>query len=102
MTKQNRTILTGVAVIAAVFFGVPAVKEGTSGECDALSARIIAPTARADQSDKDTAGMMSMFAGTITTAMVTMRYPNIPSGVSCAALYWRTLVDPDFARQLQQ
>jgi hypothetical protein len=102
MIKRNRILLAVIAVAAAVFFGVPTLKEGTSGECDALSARVIVPKFSADQTDKDAGGLMSLFAGTLTTAMVTLRYPNIPSGISCAALYWRTLVDPDFARQLQQ
>lgn len=102
MGKRNRVLLAIAAVAAAVFFGVPPVKEGTGGECDALSARVIAPTIRAEQAGKDAESLMSLFAGTMTTAMVRLRYPNIPSGVSCAALYWRTLVDPDFARQLQQ
>ena len=102
MIKRNRILLAVIAVAAAVFFGVPTLKEGTSGECDALSARAIVPKSSADQTDKDAGELMSLFAGTLTTAMVTLRYPNIPSGISCAALYWRTLVDPDFARQLQQ
>ena len=102
MIKRNRILLTVVALAAAVFFGVPTLTEGTTGECNALSARAFVSAQSARQTDKDSGGLMSAFAGTITTAMVTMRYPNVPSGVSCAALYWRTLVDPDFMRQLQQ
>lgn len=102
MIRRNRTLLAVVAVAAAVFFGVPTLKEGTSGECDALSARVLAPKLAADPADRDAGGLMSLLAGTMATAVVTLRYPNIPPGVSCAALYWRTLIDPDFARQLQQ
>ena len=91
-----------IVAIAAIFFGVPLVKEGTSGDCAALSSRVFTPAASASRADQDASGMMSLFAGTLVEAMVTMRYPNIPSGISCAALYWRTLYDPGYADQLRQ
>lgn len=101
MNKQRRTLLAVIALAAAVFFGLPALKEGTSGECNALSARIIATTTTGDQTDKDATGLMSFFAGPMTTGVVALRYPNIPTGLSCAALYWRTLFDPHFVDQFR-
>ena len=101
MNKQRRAVLAFIAVVAVVFFGVPVAKEGTSGECNALAARIVVASSPGTQMDKE-GELMSMFAGAMATGMVSLQYPNIPPDVSCTALYWRTLLDPGFAQQLGQ
>jgi hypothetical protein len=87
--------LTLVTVVAAGYAG-PAIYENAGGQCEAVARRVaggadMPPGARA----------MAIGVGSFIAArLVAEKYPQIPSSVSCAWVYWRLAWNPDGANDM--
>jgi hypothetical protein len=91
-------------VLIAFFAGWPLLREEASGACQAVELRALGITLASSVNrnrDNPLAGVVaegfrrSMASGEVAAAIVRDRYQGIPSPISCTALYWHSLFDPE-------
>ena len=89
-------LLLALVTMIAAFYAVPAIWENAGGQCEALARRAIG---RADM--PASARAMTVGVGSFIAArLVAEKYPQIPSSVSCAWVYWRLAWNPDGAKDM--
>jgi hypothetical protein len=102
-------ILLALLVAGAAAYGLPLVSESAGTTCNALEKRFIAvsfPARGTSNPDPDLAalgraflgGLQNFSKGSFATEYALREYPNLPSGIGCVVLYWRTVVSPDTIR----
>lgn len=93
--------LVFLLILAGGFFGAPLLLESSSDECSAFSARAVS-LITASQGNQDvfstiiTAGIAQVFVNVVLTNDLLTQYPSVPPAISCSALYWQSLYDPQF------
>jgi hypothetical protein len=103
-----KTLLVLVILGASGLFG-PSLLENTSNSCNALEKRLIALASVASQYPQDAvagAFVLSMLQGAsngrFAETLMTRRFPQLPSGISCAMGYWESILNPPTPNDLRR
>ena len=99
-----------VTLSALLLFFYPEINEDVRGPCQALERRVVSgfPMAQGGVSRSDQAAaraFLGAFAGSlsdgsIASALIKQRYPNVPPAIGCSVTYWRVVFDPDAVPKL--
>ncbi|GAN80991.1 hypothetical protein [Acidocella aminolytica] len=92
------------AIVAATFFWVPQLLEGAPDSCSALALRAVALENQNESGGNNfgealITGFARAFGGEVARELAARKFPDLPSGVSCDALYWQSVVDPGSLKQ---
>jgi hypothetical protein len=93
-----RLVILVIAAMAGLFWA-PQLLEGAPDSCSALALRAVALDGQRSSDGNPfgqtlATGLARAFGGSVAEDAVARKYPDVPPGISCAALYWRTVVDP--------
>jgi hypothetical protein len=93
-----RLVILAIAALAGLFLA-PQLLEGAPNSCSALALRAVALEGQRSSGGNLfgqalATGLARAFGGAIAEDAAARKYPDLPPSVSCAALYWQTIVDP--------
>jgi hypothetical protein len=97
-------IILAIAALAGLFWG-PQLLEGAPDSCSALALRAVAIEGQRSRDGSPfgealATGLARAFGGSVAEDAAARKYPDVPPGISCAALYWRTVVTPGSVNQM--
>ena len=84
-----RIVFLIVLLLGGVFV-IPLVKESASGPCDALEK--LARRVALERGVSPTI-LQGLSLGTLAEVTARDRYPVLPPGIACTALYWNAVID---------
>lgn len=79
---------------AGAFWFVPIIAEGASSPCAAVVYRSVHVDAGSPLPNRFVGDMLGTIGTPIIVAAMDHDHPNVPPEVSCAALWWHSLVNP--------
>jgi hypothetical protein len=99
-----------LSLSAAGFFFYPQLNEEVKAPCHALERRVLSalPMSQAGLGRSDQAAARAFLGaiagnfsdGSVASALIKQRYPNVPPAIGCALTYWRVVFDPDTVPRL--
>lgn len=100
-----KSLVLLLIVLAAAFFAYPLLAEDASSECDALERaairHVVSPNKHEPKAQDQLLGQLiqGLSKGRFAGVAVRNEYPNLPASVGCAALYWRSISNPEAFRE---